>query len=184
MNNNTINLFPTPLYRSTVHSDVDPDAAILDHVKVFIYEVLKISPANTPKIVGSWIVDQDKGQLNYTPSASMISGVLRTDNVQGNITVGLKRTRRFFDMATDPVYTESTLYNSTITTVDLAGGDIVLFPSGVSHSVYPSSIAGDVHTIAFEVFLEGKRHARARTGGPHGGHVMLINDDRSMWIED
>lgn len=186
MESNIRNLFSTPLYRSTLQMKlgVDADRQILDHVEVFIYDVLKVSAMNAPKITNSWIIDPLKGQLDYTPRASMISGLLRADNVQDSITVGLKRNHSFFDKSTEPQYTESTLYNSTITSVDLTGGDIVLFPSGLSHSVYPVSTDTNMHIVAFEIFLEGKRYARARSGGPYGGHIMSVSDGGSMWIED
>lgn len=144
------------LSRRNFHQDssYEPLMKIIDqHVEIFIKDIYKMSEDINLQCCGSWINlhknKTDWAQEHWHPNA-MISGVLYLDAppLSAGITFHSDRSRsHLFGWFFDPKYTEKNRYNSSIATIPVKTGTLLLFPSTLAHSV--SINKGNVNRYSF-----------------------------------
>jgi len=132
---------------------------VLDHVKNYIHNVLRISYDQKFKFSNSWLTKFPPN--SHTPSPhmhcfSLFSGVVYLDSKdRGGITFSFKRDSGSIKTMTFdfPLIKENSfnIFNSEDWTINPVDGDILLFPSSMKHSVNVNTSDRDRYSIAFNV---------------------------------
>ena len=128
--------------------------AIMEKVQSYFYGIINASPECEIYITESWVNKTEKGQSHHRhwhPN-SILSGIvsLATDN-QGGATVFI--TSSFDTLEYDII--ESNLYNSKRWGINLAPGEMLIFPSSVEHLVEEYQGDSPRITLSFNTFLRG-----------------------------
>ena len=128
--------------------------AIMEKVQSYFYGIINASPECEIYITESWVNKTEKGQSHHRhwhPN-SILSGIvsLATDN-RGGATVFI--TSSFDTLEYDII--ESNLYNSKRWGINLAPGEMLIFPSSVEHLVEEYQGDSPRITLSFNTFLRG-----------------------------
>ena len=132
---------------------------INNHIQIFTYEKLKVSPKMKFKILNSWGVKMVKGNhaLPHTHPNSLISGIIYLKTLKKGGEVGFHRNARWeniFPLCVSAEYVEHNLTTCDKFTVVPKPGDIILFPSSLSHSVGLNQSDENRYSIAFNIYTE------------------------------
>jgi uncharacterized protein (TIGR02466 family) len=135
--------------------------AILKKANYFLYETLNVSKKIEFYITTSWIVKFPKNSWGqkHIHSNSIFSGVvyLSTPGIGGEIC--FHKDNRFHNISyptLELVYDKWNTYSSDYWKLSPSEGDIILFPSNLTHSVGKNLSDTDRISLAFNVFAKGE----------------------------
>lgn len=137
---------------------IDLKKDIEEHLNFFLKSQLGISKKINFKITKSWVVKHLKGQ--YAPAHihrnSFFSGVvyLQVSGTSGNISF-TKQTSSIYPQQIFLEIDDYNIYNSLCCTLTPKNGNIIIFPSDVSHNVSLNNSDIDRLVLAFNVFVTG-----------------------------
>lgn len=125
------------------------------YVENYFYSILKINNIVKPYITQSWLNFTEEQQFHHSHchSNSLISGVyyLNASENYDNITFH----KGVYEQLQLPK-NEYNIFNSTSWTLNVKTGDLILFPSQVSHEVNSKNGKNKRVSLAFNVFIKGK----------------------------
>ena len=132
---------------------IDLKLLLEDHIKNYIFEVLKAKKTFEPFITQSWINYTDPGSYHHEHDHpnSFLSGVvyIQTNN---NDCINLYKPN--YHQINIPIE-EYNIFNSSTWNIPVKNGTIFLFPSSLRHSV--SVVTGDKTrvSLSFNTFVKG-----------------------------
>lgn len=144
------------LYNLTTEKDI-----ILKKVNYFLHEKFNVSKKIEFYITTSWIVKfaKDGWAHKHIHSNSIFSGILylNTPSLGGEIC--FHKDNRYHNISyptLELVYDNWNTYNSDYWKISPSVGDIILFPSNLTHSVEKNLSDEDRISLAFNIFAKGE----------------------------
>lgn len=134
---------------------------IMQTCQHYIYQILQVDPSADFQITNSWAVKHIKGDESgaHGHANSILSGVLyiQTDDLSGDIL--FVKDKSYYNLFTPTVevpFTEHNSFNAQGWAVRPRNNLLILFPSTLQHSVYPSRSEQERYAVAFNLFAFGK----------------------------
>ena len=134
---------------------------IMQACQHYIYQILQVDPSADFQITNSWAVKHVKGDESgaHGHSNSILSGVLyiQTDELSGDIL--FTKDKSYYNLFTPTVevpFTQHNSFNAQGWAVRPRDNLLILFPSTLQHSVYPSRSEQERYAVAFNLFAFGK----------------------------
>jgi|DEB0MinimDraft_4_1074332.scaffolds.fasta_scaffold00309_10 uncharacterized protein (TIGR02466 family) len=140
-------------------NDLNIKNDIEDHLNVYVRDWLKVHWKTEFYLTSSWLVKHKKGdwaQLHHHAN-SLISGVyyLKTPENSGNIKFHKFFNKNLFDETLRFDFTDDNFINAESVSFDVNAGDIILFPSHLTHSVDENFNDETRYSLAFNYFCRG-----------------------------
>lgn len=134
---------------------------IMSVCKHYIYEVLEVAPTADFQMTNSWAVKHLKGDESgsHGHSNSILSGVLyiQTDDKSGDILFTKNKGHyNLFTPTVDVPFRQQNAFNTEGWAVRPKDNMLILFPSTVEHSVFPSASDQERYAVAFNLFAFGR----------------------------
>jgi len=132
------------------------------HVENFIFDQLQVSKKSIPTIEKSWVNRYGPGDFAQTHfhRNSLLSGCYYIETLPNSGNIVFQKDRSFnnlFDASVDMGFDNPTnIFNSTFWPVSPVTGDLILFPSHVSHGVSKNITDQFRFSLAFNVFPRGQ----------------------------
>ncbi len=131
---------------------------ILDHLQIYVRDILKISSDISFKLTNSWIVknipeDYASGHIHEN---SLISGVLYLKVPQDSGNIVFHREFFPFTRLISLKYTERNLFNCDSYSLTPKEGLLLFFPSIVGHSITKNISDQNRYSLSFNFFPTGK----------------------------
>ncbi len=127
----------------------------------YIYKVLEVSSTADFQITNSWAVKHIKGDESgaHGHANSILSGVLylQTDDLSGDILFAKDKGHyNLFTPTVDIPFAQHNSFNAEGWAIRPKDNLLILFPSTLQHSVYPSRSENERYAVAFNLFAFGK----------------------------
>lgn len=134
---------------------------IMSACKHYIYEVLEVAPTADFQMTNSWAVKHVKGDESgaHGHANSILSGVLyiQTDDLSGDILFTKDKAHyNLFTPTVDIPFRQNNSFNTEGWAVRPRDNLLILFPSTLQHSVYPSRSDQERYAVAFNLFAFGR----------------------------
>ena len=132
---------------------------IVDHLKNFIHNIVSVDSSIKWKMMNSWVVRHKKGdwsQSHNHPNCTL-SGILylQVDENSGRICFENINRKTLFEECLPLPLKEHNMLNSSKYYFSPKSGDIVIFPSHLSHSVEVCKSENERYCLPFNVYCEG-----------------------------
>jgi hypothetical protein len=132
--------------------------SILDHINVYLHDILKIKKDLKFNLLNSWAIEHlpNDYAANHRHLNSLFSGVvyIKTSENCGNITFNSDRIHPFSDTIGFN-FEEYNIFNSSSWHFPAEDNKILLFPSILAHKINPNLSNSKRYSIAFNLFIEG-----------------------------
>jgi uncharacterized protein (TIGR02466 family) len=129
--------------------------------KNYIYNILEVNPSADFQMTNSWAVKHLKGDESgsHDHANSMLSGVLyiQTDDQSGDILFYKNKAHyNLFTPTVDITFKNQNMFNTAGWAIRPKNNMLILFPSTLDHSVFPSESDQQRYAVAFNLFAFGK----------------------------
>lgn len=134
---------------------------IMQACQHYIYQILQVENTADFQMTNSWAVKHVKGDESgaHGHANAMLSGVLyiQTDDLSGDILFTKDRAHyNLFTPTVEVPFTQHNSFNAQGWAVRPRDNLLILFPSTLQHSVYPSRSDQERYAVAFNLFAFGK----------------------------
>lgn len=133
---------------------------IHENVKIYVYDILKISKDVNLFRTCSWMLIGYPGSVTspHIHKNSIFSGIfyLKSEENSGDVIFSTSPSQlTYISPAVSPEVTETNIYNSYYWSVPVKTNDLLIFPSHLNHSVTHNKSDKIRCAIAFNYFLSG-----------------------------
>jgi len=133
---------------------------IIDHINIYVRDWLRVHWNIEFYLTSSWLVKHEQGdwaQMHHHAN-SLVSGVyyLQTPEKSGNIKFHKFFNKNLFDESLRFDYIDDNFVNAESVSFEVNKGDVLLFPSTLSHSVDENFSNDTRYSLAFNAFVKGE----------------------------
>jgi uncharacterized protein (TIGR02466 family) len=133
---------------------------IQDKIDFFVYEVIGLKRDLEFYFTNSWIIKHQTGHWsqNHYHANSLLSGVYYFDVNEESGPITFHKSDAYttiFSRTFDFRYEKETPFNTKRTSITPNNGDLIIFPSHLSHSVDENRSEQDRYCLPFNVFVRG-----------------------------
>lgn len=130
---------------------------ILDHVKVYLYDIIKIQKTYNIDITTSWANKHDPGDFSqeHNHNNSIISGIAYIDVLPDSGELIFNNPFSNLGLPLDLQVENYSQFNSNEAKIIPKNGDLFLFPSSLKHKVTINKSNHERYSIAFNVMVRG-----------------------------
>jgi uncharacterized protein (TIGR02466 family) len=134
---------------------------VVEHVRQFAWKVISAHPKHDFYLTQSWLNFTRSGQSHFRHfhTNSLISGALYVNALAGTDRICFFRNSPLQILVSDD---QNSPYSATVHRVDVNVGDIVLFPSWLTHEVETTTGSHLRTSLAFNAFVKGELGSEGR----------------------